>query len=594
MQAEQRNFILAIVLSAIVLFGWSAISNRYFPTANPPATVIEGGRTTPVAAPSQLPAPSVATPAVKRERAAVLAAAPRVAIRTPRLTGSLSLKGGRIDDLVMPTYRETIDPKSPPVRLLSPEGGPQAYFAGFGWLGDGAAGGGALPGPDTMWTADRTTLTPGAPVTLRWDNGAGLTFIQRVAVDADFMFTVEQRVANTGAAPATLRPYAFVNRAEVSKDQDLWTAHVGPIGAFNGGVNYDVDYANLTGEKPGFWTSLFGTKAVAGVNAATTNGGWLGFGDKYWLAAIAPQGKPRIDTAFRAGTGSFQADFAHAPLTVAPGRAASITTYLFAGAKEVNALDAYEARLGIPLLGKALDWGWFEVFEKPIFQYLHWLSGLIGNFGVAIMVLTLTVRGLMYPVAQRQFKSMAAMRVVQPKMKAIQERHKDDKLKQQQEIMALYKTEKINPLAGCLPVLLQSPIFYALYKVLVLTIEMRHQPFALWITDLSAPDPLTPLNLFGLLNFTPPALIGIGVLPIILGITMYLQFKLNPPPTDPVQAQMFAIMPWVLMFVMAPFAAGLQLYYIVSNLLTIAQQKYLYSKYPGMKAAMATPVPAKT
>lgn len=590
MQAEQRNFILAIVLSALVLFGWGAISNRYFPTANPPATKIVDGKTTAVRDTAQLPAPSAATPAIKRGRAAVIAAAPRVAIRTPRLTGSLNLRGGRIDDLVLPTYRETIDKNSPPVRLLSPEGGPQAYFAGFGWLGEGVT----LPGADTVWTADRAVLSPGAPVTLRFDNGAGLTFIEKVSVDDQFMFTVEQRVANTGAAPATVRPYAFVNRAEQSKDQDLWTAHVGPIGAIGGAMNYAVTFDNLTGKEPGFWTRLFGTKAVAGTNAATSDGGWLGFGDKYWLAALAPQGSARIDTAFRAGKNSFQADFARAPLTVAPGRAAATTTYFFAGAKEVDALDGYQKTLGIPLFGKAIDWGWFEIFEKPIFQYLHWLFNLIGNFGVAIMVLTLTVRGLMFPIAQRQFKSMAAMRVVQPKMKAIQERHKDDKVKQQQEIMALYKTEKINPLAGCLPVVLQIPIFYALYKVLVLTIEMRHQPFALWIRDLSAPDPLTPVNLFGLLHFTPTGFLAIGVLPILLGITMYLQFKLNPAPTDPVQAQMFSIMPWIMMFVMAPFAAGLQLYYATSNILTILQQKWLYSKYPGLQAAVTTPAPAKT
>ena len=579
MQAEQRNFILAIVLSAMVLLGWSALSNQFFPTANSPATKIEGGKTTPVAAPSQLPAPTItAPPAVKRDRAQALAASPRVAIRTPKLTGSLSLQGARIDDLVMPTYRETIDPKSPPVRLLSPDGGPQAYFAQFGWLGQDVA----VPGPESLWRADGTELTPAKPLTLRFDNGRGLTFIQRISVDEQYMFTVEQRVANTGTAPVTLNPFAVVQRAEASKDEDLWVAHVGPMATLNGSMNYDIDYANLKGEAPSFW-SFGGSKAVAGVNAATSNGGWVGFGDKYWLTAIAPQGNGRIDAALRAVPAGFQADFTRPAVTVAPGRAVALTTYLFAGAKQVDALDGYEEKLGIPLLGKAIDWGWFEVFEKPIFQYLHWLFGMIGNFGVAIMVLTLTIRGLMYPIAQRQFKSMAAMRVVQPKMKAIQERHKDDKLKQQQEIMALYKTEKINPLAGCLPVLLQIPIFYALYKVLVLTIEMRHQPFALWLRDLSAPDPLTPVNLFGLLAFTPPPLIGIGVLPILLGITMWMQFKLNPAPTDPIQAQMFSIMPWIMMFIMAPFAAGLQLYYIVSNLLTIAQQKFLYSRYPGLK-----------
>ena len=250
----------------------------------------------------------------------------------------------------------------------------------------------------------------------------------------------------------------------------------------------------------------------------------------------------------------------------------------------MNTLDRYEDRLGIQHFGKAIDWGWFEVVEKPIFNYLDWLFRMVGNFGVAIILLTLTIRGLMFPIAQRQFASMANMRAVQPKMKALQELHKDDKARQQQEVMALYKKEGVNPLAGCLPTFLQIPVFYALYKVLLLTIEMRHQPFVLWIKDLSAPDPLTPLNLFGLLAFTPPHFIAIGVIPILLGISMYFQFKLNPAPMDEAQKQVFAIMPWVLMFVMAPFAVGLQVYWITSNCLTIAQQRLLYARHPGMKA----------
>ena len=285
-------------------------------------------------------------------------------------------------------------------------------------------------------------------------------------------------------------------------------------------------------------------------------------------------------------------DLARAPLTVAPGHTAAIATRFFAGAKEIDVLDAYQAKLGIPLFGKAIDWGWFEILEKPLIKYLSFLYHLIGNFGLAVMALTLTVRGLMFPVAQRGFKSMAAMRIMQPKLKDIQERWKDDKVRQQQETMALYKTEKVNPVAGCLPVLIQMPIFFALYKVLMLTIEMRHQAFIVpWISDLSAPDPWSPVNLFGVLPFVPH-IIAIGVLPMILGVTMYMQFKLNPAPADPVQAQMMSIMPWVMMFVMAPFAAGLQLYWSTSNILTILQQKWLYSQYPEMKTAAVKPTVA--
>jgi YidC/Oxa1 family membrane protein insertase len=585
-QSEQRNFILAIVLSGLILFGWSTLASRWFPPANPPVTKVQGGKTTPLPAPGA--PPPVTAQAAKQSRDTVLAASPRLPIRNAKVSGSLNLKGARIDDLMLTSYRETVAKNSPNVRLLSPQGAPQAYFASFDWMGTRVA----VPNADTVWTADKAELTPASPVTLRWNNGQGQVFLLKVAVDDQYMFTIEQQVANIGGAPIVARPYAVVNRAEKPADPDNWIAHVGPIGALNSAVDYDVTYENLEGKEPSFFGKMFGTKAVAGVNAASSTGGWLGFGDKYWLTALAPQGAAKIDAGFRSGEGSFQADFVRNTITVQPGRAAGVVTHFFAGAKQINVLDGYEADLKIPLFGKAIDWGWFEIFEKPLFHYLHWLFGIIGNFGLAIMALTLTVRGLMFPIAQKQFQSMAAMRIVQPKMKAIQERHKDDKARQQQEIMQLYKTEKINPLAGCLPVFIQMPIFFALYKVLMLTIEMRHQPFVGWIQDLSVPDPLTPVNLFGLLPFTPPHIIAIGVLPIILGVTMYIQFKLNPPPPDPVQAQMFSIMPWVLMFVMAPFAAGLQLYWATSNILTIAQQKWLYSKYPQLKNSPAAPTVA--
>ncbi len=586
MQSEQRNFILAIALSALILFGWGALASRWFPPASPPATTISAGKTTVLPAPDAPAAP--VRQAISKDRGQVLAATPRIAIRTAELQGSLNLKGARIDDIVLLNQRETVASDSPHVRLLSPQGAPLAYFATFGWLGTGSA----IPGPDTLWSATGTSLTPGKPVLLRWDNGQGLTYIIKVSVDDRYMFTVEQRVANTTTGAVIVQPYAAISRADKPTDPDNWVAHVGPLAALNGAMNYDIAYDNLTGKEPSFFGKLFGTKAVAGTNKTSSDGGWVGFGDKYWLTAIIPAGSPKIDGAFRAGDGSYQADIARAPFTVNPGRAVAVQTRFFAGAKQVDALDSYQSSLNIPLFGKAIDWGWFEVFEKPLFHYLHWLFGIIGHFGLSIMVLTLTERGLMFPIAQRQFQSMAAMRIVQPKMKAIQDKWKDDKTRQQQEIMALYKTEKINPLAGCLPVFIQMPVFFALYKVLMLTIEMRHQPFVLWLRDLSSPDPLSPINLFGLLPFTPPHIIAIGVLPIILGITMYIQFKLNPPPQDPVQAQMFSIMPWVLMFVMAPFAAGLQLYWATSNILTILQQKWLYSRYPELKNVPIAPTVA--
>jgi YidC/Oxa1 family membrane protein insertase len=580
---DRRNFVLFAVIAALILFGFPLVQQRFFPTANPPVTKIEAGQTKVLPKPE---AGAVSTaPAAVRDRAIVLRETPRVRISTPALAGSINLKGARIDDLVLRGYRETIAKNSPPVRLLSPSGAADAYFAGFGWSGDGVN----APGADTVFTADAPILTPARPVTLSWTNPQGLRFSLRIAVDDKFLFTVRQTVGNGGSTPVSIRPYALISRTGVSKDASTWTDHVGPIGAFGAGANYDISYENLRGDTPGVFSRIFGTSAKAGENYFDTRGGWLGFGDKYWLTALAPDQSAQVRSGFRSAPDNvFQADALLPSRTLAPGQALTTTSRIFAGAKEVRTLDSYEAA-GIPLLGRAIDWGWFEIVEKPIFTYLAWLFHMVGNFGVAIILLTVTIRGLMYPIAQRQFASMAKVRAVQPKMKAIQERYKDDKVKQQQEVMALYKAEKVNPVAGCLPTLLQIPIFYALYKVLILTIEMRHQPFVGWIKDLSAPDPLTPVNLFGLLAFTPPSFLAIGIVPILLGISMYFQFKLNPQAMDETQRQVFAILPWVLMFVMAPFAVGLQVYWITSNCLAILQQRLLYARHPELAQASVVP-----
>jgi YidC/Oxa1 family membrane protein insertase len=565
---NQRNMILAIVLSALVLIGWTTLSNHFFPKANPPVTRIEAGKEQVVPNPAADPAADSAT--AIRNRSIVLAETPRVAIHTPLLAGSINLKGARVDDLVLANYRETIKKDSPPIRLLSPGGAPDAYFAGFGWSGDGVA----LPGPDTVWTADSKALTPSSPVTLIWSNPAGQLFTITFTVDDKYMFSIEQKVTNNAATPVAVRPYALISRVGISKDPDTWTMHTGPIGVFDAAANYDVNFKDLD------------EAGVNGVHFSAPR--WVGFGDKYWLTALVPVRGNGVDAAFRAGSGKrYQAELATAPTIVAPGKTLAFAQHLFAGAKEVQVLDAYEKNAGVVQFDKAIDWGWFYWFERPIFWVLDHLFRLFGNFGVAIILLTFIVRGLMFPIAHKQFKSMAAMRVVQPKMKALQEKHKDDKTTLQQEMLKLYQSEKINPLAGCLPMFLQIPVFYALYKVLMLSIEMRHQPFVLWIKDLSAPDPLTPINLFGLLPFEPPHMLHLGILPILLGITMWLQFKLNPQPMDEAQKQVFSIMPWVLMFVMAPFAAGLQLYWVISNTLTILQQKWLYSRNPALKEATA-------
>jgi len=559
---DTRNMVLAVVLSALVLLGWTMFSDRFLPAAAPQPQTQAHKADTGQASPSAQPQSGSATqaPAPMQPRTKVLAQSPRVQIRTASLQGSISLKGARFDDLVLVNERQTIDKNSPPVRLLSPAGAPGAYFATFGWTGQGVQ----VPGADTLWTASSQVLEPGKPVTLSWANGSGQVFQLVVSVDPDYLFTVAQKVTNGGGGPIAVRPYGLVSRGQKSADSSSWTMHVGPIGYLDEAAKYSIDWKDLDGGQ---------------VQRFSSDGGWLGFTDKYWLTALAPVGTPQLTATFTGNPGGgYQADYAEPQQVVPAGAAAQTETRLFAGAKEKSLLDRYE-EAGIPKLSKAIDWGWFEWFMRPIFDLLNWLFHATGNFGVAIICLTVIVRLIMFPIAQKQFKSMAAMRKVQPKMKAIQERFKNDKARQQQEMLKLYQEEKINPAAGCLPILLQIPVFYALYKVLLVSVEMRHQPFALWIKDLSAPDPLTPVNLFGLLDFTPPGFLHLGVLPILLGITMWLQFKLNPQQMDPTQQQIFSIMPWFMMFILAPFAVGLVLYWVTSNILTILQQWWLYRKF---------------
>jgi YidC/Oxa1 family membrane protein insertase len=564
---DNKNLILAVVLSALVLLGWTWAANKYCPASNPQTTKVEAGKQKPLPQPSAEPAPA-SSPRVLKSISAAIGSSPRVAIRTPSLQGSINLKGAQLDDLLLVNERQTLAKDSPPVRLLSPLGAPNAYIAEFGWTAQGAQ----VPGLDTVWTADNEQLVPGHPVTLSTQMPDGTRYQLKIAVDDGYLFSVQQSVLNAAGQPIVVRPIGLVSRSGESADKSSWTNHVGPIGVFDGKANYDVNWKDLDKN---------GSQPFNNVE------GWLGFTDKYWLTALAPSSSVSADFR-RSPSGGYQADYAGAPATVAPGQTFSTQTRLFAGAKEKSWLDRYE-NAGIPKLTKAIDWGWFEFFMRPIFDVLMFLFHTLGNFGLAIIALTFIVRAIMFPIAQKQFQSMAAMRKLQPKMKAIQERFKDDKQRQQQEILRLYQEEKVNPAAGCLPIVLQIPVFYALYKVLVVSVEMRHQPFILWIKDLSAADPLTPVNLFGLLHFTPPAMLAIGVLPILVGLTQFLSMKLNPQPMDPTQAQMFAIMPWFLVFIMAPFAAGLQLYWITNNLLTMAQQWWLYRRF-GLHLSDTHPV----
>ncbi|QFT75925.1 membrane protein insertase YidC [Erythrobacter sp. THAF29] len=575
---NQRNLLLAVALSGLLILGWDVAMRTFYPEAavaptseqTEPATQSEaradpgtaagegevagtGGEINETAA--------MPTGPVKLDEA--LASPNRVPIDSPRVGGSINLVGARIDDLMLKDYRETVDKDSGPVRLLAPERTDREYFAEFGFIVDGQR----MPG-NAVWQADGEKLTPSTPVTLTRTDENGITYRIKLSIDENYMITADQTVLNSSENAAIIQPYAFIKRTSETATPDQFIIHSGPIGVFSGTLHDPNSYEEL---------------AEIGRDTPAGRAAWLGFTDQYWHSSLIP-GEGEIDSAgFRALSETlFRSDLIYDAQTVPAGGALNQTSRLFAGAKESTVLDAYEDS-GIPLFGKAISWGWFEWFERPMLWLLRQLNDLVGNFGVAIILLTVIVRGLLFPIAQKQFASMAGMKAVQPKMKAIQERYKDDKQKQQQEIMKLYKDEGVNPLAGCLPLILQIPIFFALYKVLMLSIEMRHEPF-LYIKDLSAPDPATILNLFGLLPFEVPGFLGIGVLAVLLGVTMWLTFKLNPSAMDPMQQQIFNLMPWILMFVMAPFAAGLLLYWVTSNLLTLAQQSYLYSKHPQLKA----------
>lgn len=561
---NSRNFVLVLTLSLAVLIGWQWAMDYFYPQPDEVPVTAEQVDTpaeqAAVAASGEIG--GGATPTV--DLATSLGSAQRVAIDSPKVAGSINLQGAFLDDVVLKDYAATPDADSEPVRIFAPRGTAVQQYSQFGFLLNGQK-----ISDDAVWQADGGTLSPGNPVTLTHDAGDGVTVELTYSIDENYMVSVEQAISNGSGVPVVAQPYGLVGRTSTTASDDFFIAHSGPIGSFGQSVDYDYDYDDVE---------------EAGKVSPAGAPDWIGFTDIYWLAALVPQQGAAPDATFRSlGADTYRADMIYDPVTVPAGRKYTTTSRLFAGAKDSEILDSYQDA-GIPQFGLAIDWGWFRWFEKPFLWLLKNIFEIVGNFGVAIIILTIIVRGLMFPIAQKQFGSMAAMKAIQPKMKALQEKHKDDKLKQQQEMQKLFKEEQVNPLAGCLPLILQIPIFFALYKVLYLAIEMRHQNF-LWIEDLSAPDPATILNLFGLLPFTPPSFLAIGILAVLLGVTMWLTFKLNPSAMDPIQQQVFSIMPWVLMFIMAPFAAGLLLYWVTSNILTLAQQKYLYSKHPQLKAA---------
>ncbi|WP_417670969.1 membrane protein insertase YidC [Roseibium sp.] len=585
MFSENKNTILAIVLSLAVLLGW-----QYFVAqpqlerqqaelqAQQEAELQAAANGNPVApAPNAVPGQVNSTqagssiPAATRTQA--LTKTSRVQIETPRLSGSINLTGGRLDDLRLKEYHETVDKSSPTIVLLSPKGGPKPYYVDYGWVANPGADV-ALPGADTVWSVEgNATLTPASPVTLTYDNGQGLTFKRKFSIDENYMFDIDRAVENTSGEAVTLYPYALIARNGEPETSGFYILHEGLLGVFGEEGLQEIDYSDLVEEGQ--------------IRPNEVDQGWLGITDKYWATTLIPTPGESFQPSFSYSTttGNYQADFLGQAVEVAAGGNAQTSSALFAGAKQTNLIDGYEADRNISRFELLIDWGWFYFLTKPMFFAIDWLFHLVGNFGVAILLITVAVKLVFFPLANKSYVSMSKMKLVQPQMTEIRERHADDKAKQQQALMELYKKEKINPLAGCLPVLIQIPVFFSLYKVLFVTIEMRHAPFFGWIQDLSAPDPTTIFNLFGLIPWDPPQMLMLGVWPLLMGITMFVQMKMNPAPPDPTQQMIFTWMPVIFTFMLASFPAGLVIYWAWNNTLSVAQQ-WVIMRRQGVKVEL--------
>ncbi len=572
---DSKRLILALAISFGILAIFTVVQERFFPAPHPVQTEQQASQ----AAVEAGPGAALGAPAN----------GPRLTVDAPMLKGSIGLTGAMFDDVVLKQYHETIAKNSPLVQIEGRRGSATPSYAQFGWT---AASGIKVPDDNTVWTPSAPELTPDSPVTLSWNNGQGQIFQLLLSIDDKFMFTVTQNVVNHGAAAVTVFPWSRVVRDYKPKEQSNWVLFNGPLGVFNGTLKQE-GYVALKNA---------GEKAPGGVAYSTsTPGGWSGITDKYWLTAIAPAQSAQMNASMSYNTvsdgdgGAYQTSFiTQSPLSVPAGGQAGFTSHLFAGAKVVKILDYYQNTYHIPNFYKAVDFGALYIITKPIFFCLDWLNTLTGNFGLAIIIFTIGVKLLFFPLASYSYRSMGRMKALQPKIAALKEQYKDDQTKLQQATMELYKAEKINPASGCLPMLVQIPVFFSLYKVIFITIEMRHAPFYGWIHDLSAPDPTNIFNLFGLLPFDPTMInpiLHVGLLPIIMGFTMYLQQKLNPAPADPAQQRMFQFMPIIFTFMLARSPAGLVLYWAWNNILSVGQQWLI------MRRAMAPRqkiVPAKS
>ena len=588
MQDNNKNLLLATALSFLVIFAWFIL---FPPEPMEPGPEVDSAPTTTPATDSGVdpgtglatsPPPDESLPGSVRE--AALDSAARIPIRTGRLSGSMSLTGGRIDDLELVDYNVRLNDPSEKVILLSPSGGVDAYYALYGWAPTPGVSYSDVPGASTPWEVESgTAITETTPVTLRWDNGKGLIFRRQVAIDADYLFTITQSVENKTGTAVRLAPYGIVARHGEPEVIGFYILHEGVVRSSDGTIQ-EIDYDDMPDQE------VDPRESAAVDSIAVEQNGWIGFTDKYWMTTLIPEpGQPFTSVSkYSARSDTYQTDMRLPAMQVEAGTTGVMTTMLFAGAKEYQTILSYEREFGINQFIDSIDWGWFFFLTKPIFQLLLWLNGIVGNMGWSIICLTLVIKALLFPLAYKSYVSMAKMKELQPEMEKIKERVGDDRQKLQQEMMKLYRDRKVNPASGCLPILPQIPIFFSLYKVLFVTIEIRHAPFIGWIHDLSAPDPTSILNLFGLLPWGTPGpesifyLLSIGVYPVLMGVSMWMQQKLNPAPTDKTQAMVFAWMPWLFMFLLGSFASGLVIYWVANNIITFIQQ-YAIMRSQGVK-----------
>lgn len=551
---DQKNLLLAILASLVVLLGFQLL----FPTKDVPKTNITQEMND-----SFAPQPELIAE-LPKARNEIINESERISIENDFINGSINLTGARIDDIILKKYRVDLSSDSENVKFLSPKGSENPYFAEYGWVTSNNNKI-ELPNANTVWKSNKSIISPEAPVVLSWDNGNGLIFKRTISIDTEYMFSIQQTIINNTSEDIILYPYGLINRTGVPKLSGLFILHEGPIGVLNDRVK-ELDYDDLEDDKK---------------ISEKSKKGWIGITDKYWLAALIPNQESNFEGHFqsfsRGADIKFQTSYLGPQIIIASNNQASYISQFYAGAKEVPILDKHEEN-GIPMFDRAIDFGWFYIITKPLSYLLHFFSSYMGNVGLAIIALTICIRIILFPLANKSFKSMNKMKILQPKMMEIRERFGNDKVQMQKEVMALYKKEKANPLAGCLPILLQIPVFFALYKVLTVTLEMRQAPFFGWIKDLSVPDPYSIFNIFGLIPIDLPSFLIIGTWPLLMGATMFLQQKLNPAPPDPIQAKVMAMLPFIFIFLFAQFAAGLVLYWTCNNILSIAQQWIIMKK----------------